>query len=676
MGARKRSNVQKNGRASMAAPTFTLEDVVAAMEGLYSDELKPVSKLLRKRIFDRINFGATAGTLDVDMRVLRAMCSACQQLTLREDDRGDWCAFFAERQAEFVDVNDTCDPYPATMWADFTHYCNSPHGESLSWSGGRSAAAEALRDLQLECFAGLSLGRLSHIIELGLTEKKLLGYKNGAIVVYKMSERALKEQSATQQQPCAVSNNMQVATLEMARAGLKQLLQEAPSGSLPLPNVKRLFASQFNMQLSETVFGHSKVSDLLQDVLFRDICTVEFKNGFTVKRKVQVISILDGLATDATMGEAPFDAVFDHAAPRNVQFCQDEPLPMDESEALMEDAPIWVTPSPALFSFPATPAPRWCLSPNTLSKEGYTGVVQNTFIHAKLPPATPLPGARRRTRSVPKDMGKVCLGDELANMTSSTGSVDDSTTDSTSSSRCSSPDASKVMDEWPMQSLDMMSMTAFDDSSSKTHRTPFCSDEPLSLDPVTPVGTLLSLAASPFTTPTHTTPPLRQRVPWCPQTPLVMEETLSPVPDEAEARPMYNRKAKKRVSFSEDKLVHNLLDVEGEDAFAAPKYRNLGALPSLTPGTLLKEGFVVRGTFLDEPPALPTPFRKNVLRRSHSVPKSMGSDNTFAETPCGERASKPEVLESSVSRLEASIPLHSMLSNPAMHIFPPTPWQY
>merc|ERR1712194_838136 len=133
----------------------------------------------------------------------------------------------------------------------------------------------------------------------------------------------------------------EVATLEMARACLQQLLQESPSGSLPLPNVKRLFNAQFDLQLSETVFGHSKVSDLLQDARFEDICTVEFHNGFTVRRKVATFSVCDHLAKYAT----PFDAAV--AVPRSVQFCQKEPLLTEEAEMLKgHNEPIFLIPSP------------------------------------------------------------------------------------------------------------------------------------------------------------------------------------------------------------------------------------------------------------------------------------------------------------------------------------------
>merc|ERR1719367_2758110 len=47
---------------------------------------------------------------------------------------------------------------------------------------------------------------------------------------------------------------------------------------VPLPNIKRLFRTEYHMELSETVLGHAKLSDLLNDASFRDICTVELQD--------------------------------------------------------------------------------------------------------------------------------------------------------------------------------------------------------------------------------------------------------------------------------------------------------------------------------------------------------------------------------------------------------------
>jgi len=52
---------------------------------------------------------------------------------------------------------------------------------------------------------------------------------------------------------------------------------------VPLSNIKRLFRSLYQMDLSETALGHSKLTELLQDPRFKDICSVQFQDrGYTV----------------------------------------------------------------------------------------------------------------------------------------------------------------------------------------------------------------------------------------------------------------------------------------------------------------------------------------------------------------------------------------------------------
>ena len=55
------------------------------------------------------------------------------------------------------------------------------------------------------------------------------------------------------------------------------------SDNVPLSNVKRLFRSQYQMELSETALGHTKLTELLQDLPFGDICEVKLQDrGYVV----------------------------------------------------------------------------------------------------------------------------------------------------------------------------------------------------------------------------------------------------------------------------------------------------------------------------------------------------------------------------------------------------------
>merc|ERR1712190_704550 len=120
----------------------------------------------------------------------------------------------------------------------------------------------------------------------------ILGYLEGQLVPYLHSEEWVKEQCAFHQQPVSSKEgtiSLPVATWEEARKCLLQLLDSESDpelGVVTLSNMKRLFRSRFQLELSETALGHSRLFDLLRDVRFRDICTLQaHKNGqLLVKR--------------------------------------------------------------------------------------------------------------------------------------------------------------------------------------------------------------------------------------------------------------------------------------------------------------------------------------------------------------------------------------------------------
>merc|ERR1712012_255712 len=59
-------------------------------------------------------------------------------------------------------------------------------------------------------------------------------------------------------------------------------------GVVSLSNLKRLFRSRFQLELSETALGHSRLFDLLHDVRFRDVCAVQaHRNGQLLVKRVK-----------------------------------------------------------------------------------------------------------------------------------------------------------------------------------------------------------------------------------------------------------------------------------------------------------------------------------------------------------------------------------------------------
>merc|ERR1719414_289963 len=81
---------------------------------------------------------------------------------------------------------------------------------------------------------------------------------------------------------------MDVASWEDARICLQRLLnsQTDPCG-ITISNVKRLFRSHFQLELSVTALGHTRLLDVLTDEHLQDICALDAqRNGFMVKRAV------------------------------------------------------------------------------------------------------------------------------------------------------------------------------------------------------------------------------------------------------------------------------------------------------------------------------------------------------------------------------------------------------
>jgi len=146
----------------------------------------------------------------------------------------------------------------------------------------------------LPFLAGCSLGQVCHIIQLAISQKRILGYLEGQLVPYEHSEEWIKEQCAFHQQPICHkpgAESLRVATWEEARAHLWELLSTESNpepGCLTLSNVKRLFRTRFQLELSETVLGHSRLFDLLRDVRFRDVCFLQaHKNGQLLVRRAE-----------------------------------------------------------------------------------------------------------------------------------------------------------------------------------------------------------------------------------------------------------------------------------------------------------------------------------------------------------------------------------------------------
>jgi len=374
MGGHRRSSRRQQGTWTEAAATAPgprgarpqglrpdLQAVMHAIDTLYKDQLKPFGRILRKRIAEHAS-GAAIGHLyvapggasvplpEVDVTHLRAVCEACGELRLQPEEGGDWSAVVQGQPEAFVDVYSLEDPYPAELWARAEAYFKSL-GSDMALPGGRYACAQALSSRHLDFLAECSLGQVCHIVQLAITQRKVLGYCNGAVVPYSASQSMMKEHCAENQQPTASSDAaaMPLASWEVTRTYIREILQSVPvpdqgPAMVPLSNIKRLFRSRYHTELSETMLGHSRLSDLIQDEHLQDICSLELqKSGYVVVQKLPPtgtrISLAESLlppASEAVISlaerlrlsepESDSDSPSDEQRAKPLPFCVDEPL--------------------------------------------------------------------------------------------------------------------------------------------------------------------------------------------------------------------------------------------------------------------------------------------------------------------------------------------------------------
>lgn len=260
------------------------ENLLAAISSLYDDGLRPYGRFIRKRLVEH-TAAVTQGGQEPNLGQLRAACEKSKNITLEPADGGEWVALLIGKQPSFVDFYSTEDKYAEGFWTTFESYLESLDGDDALLPGGRYACAQALVDLQLPFLSGKSLGDVCHIVELAMSQRKLLGYLNGAITPYAQSN-SMKKDAAAEKHAGGTTHHFPFASWADTRSHLADILDSAlrkGKQQVPLSTLKRLFRSRFRTELSETALGYTKVSDLLQDARVSDICSIKLlESGYVV----------------------------------------------------------------------------------------------------------------------------------------------------------------------------------------------------------------------------------------------------------------------------------------------------------------------------------------------------------------------------------------------------------
>eukprot|EP00929_Paragymnodinium_shiwhaense_P019568 TRINITY_DN13296_c0_g1_i2.p1 TRINITY_DN13296_c0_g1~~TRINITY_DN13296_c0_g1_i2.p1 ORF type:complete len:713 (+),score=206.51 TRINITY_DN13296_c0_g1_i2:93-2231(+) len=285
----------------------TVEELVGAVESLYSDQLRPYGRIVKKRL-EEIAEASGAEAPSSDLSTIQRLCASCLlegRLAIAMEGESDWSIELPERPQDFVDIYSTEDTFSTEFWSAAEAYFDGLADDEMTKPGGRYECAQNLSALRLPFLEGFTLGQVCHFVQLAMAQKKLLGYYKGAIVPYRRSQTFLKEQCAEQQKLVKVAK-MPLATWEFLHGALLQLfVEQRVSGgddALPLSNIKRYIRAGFRMDLSETALGHASVCDLFKDERLSDVCIVRLReNGYYVHPVESAVDAYQAANPSATL---------------------------------------------------------------------------------------------------------------------------------------------------------------------------------------------------------------------------------------------------------------------------------------------------------------------------------------------------------------------------------------
>jgi len=296
-GARRKQEHPQPSADAAPAVELTPDELLRALESLYSDDVQPNGRVLVQRLRERAAAhlaeaqGVEASSIDqesmasVDPKLVRKICETMPEVTVLTDHGFEFSVLLANRSHTFLNPLSREDCYSEELWEDLAAYFQSLASATLP--GGRYACARWLVAQKLQFLEKYTLGEVCHIVQLCIGTRKLLGYSRPHLVPYNQSDEFMKDECAQQRQQHAAlktntSRRLPIASLNEVRHCLRQLLEfESISepGIIVVSNLKRLFRSRFKLELSETALGFPRLHNLLRDERFQDFCSLSTSNG-------------------------------------------------------------------------------------------------------------------------------------------------------------------------------------------------------------------------------------------------------------------------------------------------------------------------------------------------------------------------------------------------------------
>jgi len=173
---------------------FGHAEVLKAVKSLYDDELKPLGRLILRRMKEHrarataLAHNLTADALDpetmprVDPQRLRELCEGIGQFTVSPEEGREYSVRLLDTPDRFVDAWDDVDVYTPAFWTNVAAYFEASREAGWSFPGGRYSCARALAARSVPCLRGLSLGRVCQVVQISISTRKLLGYRDGSLV--------------------------------------------------------------------------------------------------------------------------------------------------------------------------------------------------------------------------------------------------------------------------------------------------------------------------------------------------------------------------------------------------------------------------------------------------------------------------------------------------------------
>eukprot|EP00449_Zooxanthella_nutricula_P034105 CAMPEP_0198614292 /NCGR_PEP_ID=MMETSP1462-20131121/158819_1 /TAXON_ID=1333877 /ORGANISM="Brandtodinium nutriculum, Strain RCC3387" /LENGTH=647 /DNA_ID=CAMNT_0044346093 /DNA_START=93 /DNA_END=2036 /DNA_ORIENTATION=- len=405
---------------------FDARVVLRAVRSLYDDELKPTEHAILRRLREqRAITAALARKLpvdavdpetmpQVDRRRLRSLCEGMHQLrVVAEEEGAGYSVRLLDRPESFADASGDADAYPPELWTELAAHVVVAQEAGWCFPGGDGPywCARALVARSLPCLHGLSLGRVCQVVQVAISRKTLLGYRDGSLAPLRASLDCYEDRRMPSVEQPAGRLGLSVASLYQVRAGMRQLLYrheggvplsdlrhgslapllasldcqerrsmsslEHPEGRLglsmaslyqvragmrqllyrheggvPLSDLGGLFGSLFGLDLEETALGRGGLGCLLGGPWFRDICQLEHRGpGRTHVHRASVPPHA-GVPAPA-LGDAPLPA--GDVAPGQGCLCMQEDIELPR---------CLPSPRSALSCFPTCPStqsPRPCM---------------------------------------------------------------------------------------------------------------------------------------------------------------------------------------------------------------------------------------------------------------------------------------------------------------------------